>query len=229
MSETKNYSVFPAKFEILTPISPGGKDELQHIEKIGRECYQSMSNFKEDGSSYSTFLRNLIRRGHESVLEHSTLCVRFYVDRGITHEIVRHRLASYTQESTRYCNYVAEKFNNAIKVVDIYEGMKVEGNLDCKQMESIYRVWNLAMESAAKYYFKMIELGASPQIARSVLPNSTRASLTMTANYREWRHFFKLRTPKPAHPQLREVSIPLLKELQNKIPIIFDDIEVADE
>lgn len=226
MNSETCYSKSLARFEILTPISLEGKEELQHIEKIGRECYQSMSSFNSDGSSASTFLRNLIKRGHESVLEHSTLCVRFYVDRGITHEIVRHRLAAYTQESTRYCNYSAEKFDNAVKVIDIQKGMEVEGHLNSEQMDDVYAIWEEAMQNAAQSYFAMLEAGASPQIARSVLPNSTHASLTMTANYREWRHFFKLRAAKPAHPQMREIAIPLLKEVQSRIPIIFDDIEV---
>lgn len=226
MSPQKHFISAAPSFEILTKISEGAKDELQHIEKIGRECYQSMSGFKADGSSANTFLRNLIKRGHESVLEHSTLCVRFYVDRGITHEIVRHRLAAYTQESTRYCNYSAEKFDNAVKVIDIQKGMEVEGHLNSEQMDNVYAIWEEAMQNAAQSYFAMLEAGASPQIARSVLPNSTQASLTMTANYREWRHFFKLRAAKPAHPQMREIVIPLLKEVQSRILIIFDDIEV---
>lgn len=226
MNESKNFVALPASFEILTTISKGAKEELQHIEKIGRECYQSMSSFKEDGSSAEKFIKNLIKHGHESVIEHSTLSVRFYVDRGVTHEIVRHRLASFTQESTRYCNYSAEKFGNTIKVADILHGMQVEKKLDSTQMDKVYEIWETAMQNAANSYFAMLSAGASPQIARSVLPNSTLASLTMTANYREWRHFFKLRADKAAHPQLREVVIPLLKILQDLIPVIFDDIEV---
>jgi thymidylate synthase (FAD) len=226
MNESKNFVALPASFEILTPISEGAKEELQHIEKIGRECYQSMNSFKEDGSSAEAFIKNLIKHGHESVIEHSTLSVRFYVDRGVTHEIVRHRLASFTQESTRYCNYSAEKFGNTIKVADILHGMQVEKKLDSAQMDKVYEIWETAMRNAATSYFEMLDAGATPQIARSVLPNSTLASLTMTANYREWRHFFKLRADKAAHPQLREVAIPLLKVLQDLIPVIFDDIEV---
>lgn len=226
MNSGKHFVTMAPSFEILTPISEGAKLELQHIEKIGRECYQSMSNFKKDGSSASKFIKHLIRRGHESVLEHSSLCIRFYVDRGITHEIVRHRLASFTQESTRYCNYSAEKFDNAVKVIDIAGGLEEEDNVTGEEAVNILNIWEMAMENASKAYFDMLNAGATPQIARSVLPNSTRASLTVTANYREWRHFFKLRADRPAHPQMREITIPLLKELKTRIPVIFDDIEV---
>ena len=214
-------------FEILTPISEGGIEELKHIEKIGRVCYKSEGKITEDGESAKKFLKMLIDRGHEAMIEHSSLSMKFVVDRGVSHELVRHRIASFAQESTRYVNYSLEKFGNEINVIDIRNGIDLDNkmkNMNAETIEFIIREWLLAMEDAEKHYMKMIELGATPQIARSVLPNSTKTEITITANYREWRNFFKLRVPNTAHPQMREVTIPLLKELKTRLPIIFDDI-----
>ena len=219
-------------FEILTPISEGGIEELKHIEKIGRVCYKSEGNITEDGESAKKFVKMLINRGHEAMIEHSSLSVKFVVDRGISHELVRHRIASFAQESTRYVNYSLDKFGNEINVIDIRNGIILDNkmkNMDAKTIELIINEWLLAMEDAEKHYMKMIELGATPQIARSVLPNSTKTEITITTNYREWRNLFKLRVPNTAHPQMRQITIPLLKELQNKLPIIFDDIQVEEK
>ena len=166
--------------------------------------------------------------GNCAMIEHSTLSVKFMVDRGVTHEIVRHRIASYAQESTRYVNYSKDKYGNEIKVIDISNGIHLDNkmsNLNADTIAQIYGEWWSAMEDAEKHYMKMIELGATPQIARRVLPNSTATTLTMTANYREWRAFFKLRTAQGAHPQMREIACALLADLKTKLPIIFDDIE----
>ena len=170
----------------------------------------------------------LINRGHEAMIEHSSLSVKFTVDRGVSHEQVRHRIASFAQESTRYVNYSLDKFGNEINVIDIREGIALDNkmkNMDANTIELIISEWMLAMEDAEKHYMKMMDLGATPQIARSVLPNSTKTEITITANYREWRNFFKLRVPATAHPQMREVTIPLLNELKGLISIIFDDID----
>ena len=221
-------NVIKAGFEILTPVSEGGIEELKHIEKIGRVCYKSEGNITEDGESAKKFVKMLINRGHEAMIEHSSLSVKFVVDRGISHELVRHRIASFAQESTRYVNYSLDKFGNEINVIDIRNGIILDNkmkNMDSRTIELIINEWLLAMEDAEKHYMKMIELGATPQIARSVLPNSTKTEITITANYREWRNFFKLRVPNTAHPQMREVTIPLLNELKSVLPIIFDDIE----
>ncbi len=151
----------------------------------------------------------------------------FTCDRGVSHEIVRHRVASFAQESTRYVNYANDKFGNEITVIDIAPGIELDNKTNSLQTKAaIYDEWYVAMEEAEKHYLKMIELGATPQIARSVLPNSVKTNITMTGNYREWRHFFKLRTAKGAHPQMREIMVKLCKDLQSKIPIIFDDIEL---
>ena len=221
-------NILRAGFEILTPISEGGIDELKHIEKIGRVCYKSEGKITKDGESAKKFVKMLIDRGHEAMIEHSSLSVKFVVDRGVSHELVRHRIASFAQESTRYVNYSLEKFGNEINVIDIRNGINLDNkmkNMDSDTISAIMGEWCLAMEDAEKHYMKMIELGATPQIARSVLPNSTKTEITITANYREWRNFFKLRVPNTAHPQMREVTIPLLKELKRRLPIIFDDIE----
>lgn len=221
-------NILDASFEILTPISEGGINELKHIERIGRVCYKSEGNITEDGESAKKFVKMLINRGHEAMIEHSSLSVKFTVDRGVSHELVRHRIASFAQESTRYVNYSLDKFGNEINVIDIRDGIALDNkmkNMDAEIIELIIQEWLLAMEDAEKHYMKMMELGATPQIARSVLPNSTKTEITITSNYREWRNFFRLRVPNTAHPQMREVTIPLLKELKNLIAVIFDDIE----
>ena len=222
-------NIMKPSFEILTPISDGGIEELKHIECIGRVCYKSEDKISEDGETAKKFVKMLIDRGHEAMIEHSSLSVKFIVDRGVSHELVRHRIASFAQESTRYVNYSLDKFGNEINVIDINGGINLDNkmkNIDALDIADIVYEWRMAMQDAEKHYMKMIELGATPQIARSVLPNSTKTEITITANYREWRNFFKLRTASAAHPSMREVTIPLLKELKNRLPIIFDDIEV---
>ena len=223
--------IIPANYEILTPFSECGIDELKHIEQIARVCYKSEGLISENGESARKLVSNLIKAGHEAMLEHSTLAVKFTVDRGVSHELVRHRIASFAQESTRYVNYSKEKFGNEINVIDILRGIKLDAKMkqfSCDKIILILSEWINAMKDAEKHYMKMIELGATQQIARSVLPNSTKTEIVITANYREWRNFFKLRTAQAAHPQMREVTIPLLQELKTKIPIIFDDLEVSE-
>ena len=216
-----------ASYEILTPISEGGIKELQHIEKIGRVCYKSEDYITEDGESARKFVAMLIRNGHEAMIEHSFISVKLTVDRGVSHELVRHRIASFAQESTRYCNYAKDKFGAECTFIDPELGIMLDNKMKKMSGEEIALVmaeWTSAMEDAERHYMKMLELGATPQIARSVLPNSTKTEITVSTNYREWRNFFKLRTPITAHPQMREVTIPLLQELKEKIPVMFDDI-----
>ena len=218
--------IIKPSYEILTPISDGGIKELQHIEKIGRVCYKSENRIIDDGESAKKFVKMLISNGHEAMIEHSSLSVKFVVDRGVSHELVRHRIASFAQESTRYCNYSKDKFGNEITVIlpcFFDTGMGILSN------SLVYQEWKLACECAEERYFNLLKMGATPQQARTVLPNSLKTEITITANYREWRNFFKLRTAEASHPQMREVTIPLLKELKTLIPIIFDDIEVEDE
>ena len=208
--------IIKAGYEIMTPISDGGINELKFIERVGRTCYKSEDKISDDGESAKRFVRMLIRNDHGAMLEHSTLTVRFIVDRGISHEIVRHRIASFAQESTRYCNYSGGKFDGEITVVAPITHMDDEE----------YLRWRASCEEAEKAYIALVAYGATPQIARSVLPNSLKTEVIMTANYREWRNFFKLRTAKAAHPQMREVAVPLLAELKQRIPVVFDDITV---
>ena len=215
-------------FEILTPISHDGIDELKHIERIGRVCYKSEDRITEDGESAKKFVKMLIDRGHEAMIEHSSLSVRFTVDRGVSHELVRHRIASFAQESTRYVNYSLDRYGNEINVIHIEKGITLDkkmNNMDANTIAAVIEEWERAMEDAEKHYMKMIELGATPQIARTVLPSSTKTELVITANYREWRAFFKLRISATAHPQMREITIPLLEELKKRLPVIFDGIE----
>lgn len=191
---------------------------LKKIEKAGRTCYKSEDQITVD--SAKEFIKKILGAGHESVIEHEKVTVRVICDRGVSHEIVRHRLASYSQESTRYCNYSKDKFGKEITLID--PCFWKSGSDKDKEK---YAVWKESMEAAEKSYFKLIELGASAQEARSVLPNSLKTEIVMTMNLREWRHFFKLRTAQRAHPQMREIAKPLLDEFKKRIPVIFDDIE----
>lgn len=203
--------IINASYKIETPID--GAEMLKRIEQAGRTCYKSEDRITDE--SAKSFVRKLIERGHESVLEHESITVRFVCDRGVSHEIVRHRLASYSQESTRYCNYSGDRFGSGLTVIK-----------PCFLTEKTgaYTSWITAMFVAEKEYFAMLNWGCTPQEARSVLPNSIKTEVVMTANLREWRHFLKLRTAKAAHPQMRELTVPLLKELQERIPVVFDDI-----
>lgn len=193
---------------------------LNKIEQIGRVCYKSEDKIAE--GTAERFINSIIKRGHESVIEHESITVRVICDRGVTHEIVRHRIASYSQESTRYCNYMQDKFSNQIACVDISTGFHYDMNneQDLKKFET----WVEAMECAEKYYFKLLELGAKPEEARSILPNSLKTELMMTMNLREWRHFFILRTSKRAHPQMIEVAEMILQEFVNRYPLFFKDL-----
>ena len=206
-------------FEILD--APDYKDLVEKIEKIGRVCYKSEDKIVE--GSAETFIRNLLKRGHESVIEHGSITVRVICDRGVTHEIVRHRIASYSQESTRYCNYSKDKFGNQISCIDLATGFSY--NLSEENDRQKYEVWQKAMEAAEKYYFEMLALGAKPQEARSILPNSLKTELVMTMNIREWRHFMKLRVAPYAHPQIRELGSMILGEFIERYPVFFEDLE----
>ena len=184
---------------------------------MGRVCYKSEGKI-EDGSA-EKFVSALVKRGHEAMLEHESITIKFVVDRGVSHEIVRHRLASFAQESTRYCNYGKDDFGSEItfiKPIFFEDGTET------------YEMWRHSCEDAEAAYFNLLDCGCTPQEARAVLPNSLKTELVMTANLREWRHFFKLRAANStgkAHPQMLEVTRPLLDKLKWLIPIVFDDIE----
>jgi thymidylate synthase (FAD) len=204
--------IIKPSIEILDNITP--VEVLKKLELCGRVCYKSENKITDE--SAVKFISNIIKRGHESVLEHVSFSVRFICDRGVTHEMVRHRIASYSQESTRYCNYSKGQFNGEITVIEpCFLVPGTEG----------YDMWYRACQMAEQYYFSMLDWGCSPQEARAVLPNSLKTELIMTANIREWRHFLKLRTSPAAHPQMREVANMLLTELNFLLPSLFDDIE----
>ena len=203
-----------------------GIELLRQIEKVGRTCYKSEDKITDD--SAIIFAKGLIKRGHEAMIEHNAISVRFICDRGVSHEIVRHRVASYGQESTRYCNYSNDKFNGEINVIDIIQGIELDtkmSKLGPLEKRYIMDEWRLGIKSCEKRYMNMIALGATPQIARSILPTALKTEIVVTMNLREWRHFFKLRTEIVAHPQMRELTIPLLAEFKTLIPVIFDDIK----
>lgn len=206
-------NIIDSSVEIITPINQ--EEILKTIEQCGRVCYKSEDKI-EDGSA-EKFIQRIIKSGHEAVIEHYNITVKFICDRGVSHEIVRHRLASYCQESTRYCNYAKDKFGREITFIrptywkeDIYK----------------YALWENSCKVLEDVYFALIDNGATPQEARAILPNSLKTELVMTANLREWRHFLKLRTSKAAHPDMRKLAIELLEKFKATLPIIFDDIEV---
>ena len=207
----KNMHVILPSIEIIDNID--GTKIIKKIEKIGRVCYKSEGKITED--SAEKFITNIIKSGHESVIEHETISARVICDRGVSHEIVRHRIASYSQESTRYCNYSNEKFGKELTVIK-----PIFWSEDSKE----YKVWLEMMNEIEKKYNMLVAMGAKPQEARSILPNSLKTEIIMTMNLREWRHFFKLRTSLRAHPQMREVAIMILEKFKKEIPIFFDDI-----
>jgi len=179
---------------------------LQKLERCGRTAYKSEA--KTGPGTAETFVAMLKARGHWSVLEHESVSVRIVCDRGVSHELVRHRLASYTQESTRYCRYQDE-----IAVIEPL-GLTV-----CQRA-----YWRAAVEAAESSYMEMLGQGAKPEIARSVLPTCLKTEIVVTANLREWHHIFRLRTAKAAHPQMRQIMLPLLAEFRRRIPVLYDDL-----
>lgn len=184
---------------------------LRKIEWCGRISHRSEDAQATD--SWERFIPAVVlQHGDWSIVEHASASVDMLVDRGITHEVVRHRLFSFTQESTRFCNY--GKRDGSITVIQPdFE--------DSQQLKD----WQTAIGWAERQYLTLLAQKVSPQIARSVLPNSLASRIIVTGNLRNWRHFFIMRTTKEAHPQMREVTIPLLAEFKEKIPILFDDIE----
>lgn len=265
-------------FDILTDISDGGVKELKHIERCGRISYRSEDKITEDGESAKKFVAMLIRNGHESVLEHGSLTVEFTVDRAIANELVRHRLASFTQESTRYCNYSKDKFGGDVTYIlplylkrgsilfnNLEEGLKADeefqkllndpeskwaptvfdyinfkyggpGGMNEKSWDDICKFYNymsVADYSSMSYRASVGRLEektltynveSTPEETRWMLPLGLATKIVVTANYREWRHIFKLRCEKHAHPEMRRIMCSLWIVLNCKIPVVFDDI-----
>ncbi len=215
-------------YQILTPLDPIAM--LKRIEAAGRTCYKSEDRITED--SAIKFIKAILTRNHESVIEHESLSVRFICDRGVTHEIVRHRLASYSQESTRYVNYEKKGIAFVIppwvglqpcEVTDVRD----EINTAVASGHKADAEWLTIMSMSEHAYNYLIDQGWKPEQARSVLPNSLKTEIVMTANLREWRRVLSLRTSTAAHPQMREIMVPLLTELRTKIPVIFDNLEAT--
>lgn len=196
--------------EIITPIDT--EQVLRFIELCGRVCYKSEGNIGE--GSAEKLIVSMLKRGHESPIEHFSVSVRVVTDRGVSHEWVRHRIASYSQESTRYCNYSKDKFGGEITF--IRPSRLKEGTTE-------YGVWAKAMEDAEKSYFALLDMGVTPETARSVLPNSLKTEFICTMNLREWRHFFELRTAPAAHPDMRAVAVPLHEKFKKLLPVFFGD------
>lgn len=201
------------KPEVLVPLNQLEQSMIERLERYARVCYKSENN--ENAYHDPNFLSRLIKNGHESVIEHEKITVLFIIDRGVSHELVRHRVASYSQESTRYCNYNKEKYGNEITVI---EPFYFEDTAN-------YNLWKEACLFAEMSYIKLIKNNCSPQEARSVLPNSLKTEIVVTFNIREWRHFFKLRCSPAAHPQMKQVSIPLLLLFKDKLNALFEDLE----
>lgn len=219
-------------YEILTPIR--GED-LQQIERIARTCYKSEDRITGDSAvKFVTMLRD---RGHEAMLEFGTLAVRFICDRGVSHELVRHRLCSFAQESTRYVDYQRGHVEFILPpwVQSVPAGEYaitwhgVYGDPMCEPEEMINGdapwFWHCAVSERDYHVLRSHEW--QPQQARAVLPNSVKTEIVIQANYREWRHIMQLRTSRAAHPQMRELMVPLLAELQSKIPVLFDDLQAG--
>lgn len=217
-----------------------GMEIIAKIERAGRTCYKSENKISQE--SANKFIRMIINKGHESVLEHEKVTVRVICDRGVSHEIVRHRIASYSQESTRYCNYGNEGEITVIlpfwyeKIWNLKQKLEKEGSRSklyitddprlTDNTDTIrFHAWYTSCLKAEESYMLLINKGASPQEARSVLPNSLKTEIVITMNLREWRHFFRLRTSLAAHPQMREITVPMLKKFQQLIPVVFEGLE----
>lgn len=240
--------IIKAGYQVLNP----AMDDPTHIsaiyrniERAGRTCYKSEDRITDE--SAEKFVRAIVKNGHEAMLEHANMAVRFTVDRGVSHEFVRHRMASFAQESTRYCNYSGDKFGYEITVIEpcffdevpyaTKQGIvkyfaspalePIDGSLLKTAKDHQYANWYGACCAAEDSYFQMLAWGATPQEARSVLPTSLKTEIIITANMREWRHMFKLRalgtTGKP-HPQMAEVMVPLMNECILKMPALFGDL-----
>lgn len=206
--------IIKPSFEILTPINR--QEILKHLETVARTCYKSEDKITEE--SAPKMVKALIRSQHTAMIEHFSISVKMVVDRGVSHEIVRHRVASYAQESTRYCNYSQGKFGSEITVIEplFFDKNSVE-----------YSIWKDSCLQAEKAYNELIQIGRTPQEARSVLPNSLKTEIVVTMNLREWIHFFNLRavgTTGDPHPQMKEIAVMVLEKFSNELPEIFGDI-----
>ena len=214
--------ILNAKAEILFLDDQWAIDEIYaRIETAGRTCYKSENHITPESSR--KFAAMVVKNQHEAMLEHASIMVRFTVDRGVSHEIVRHRMASFAQESTRYCNYSKDKFGNELTFIK-----------PCYfETDTATAIWDALMNASEAAYMEMINnMHKTPQEARSVLPNSLKTEVVMTANIRELRHFLRLRAAAETgmpHPQMLEVAVPLYQKLVKLLPELFEDIKVPQE
>lgn len=204
--------IINASIELID--APEYTDVLRLIEMAGRTCYKSP--LSETDEQREEFVRRAIKRGHESIIEHAKVTIKIICDRGVSHELVRHRLASYTQESTRYCNYNSERFENELTFIK-----------PCfAQDNSVFMAtWKHTMNEIEATYMMLIQCGIKPEEARLILPNSLKTEIVVTMNFREWRHFLKLRTDAAAHPQMREIANMILTEFRQRYPVFVEDIK----
>lgn len=194
---------------------PTRTEALRQIEEAGRTCYKSEDKITPD--SGAKFVRMIMKRGHETVIEHVGMTVRFICNRGISHETVRHRISSLSQESSRYCDYSKGKHGSEITVInDNHKGEALE-------------VWVKVIATCEWGYMRLLVLGIKPEIARNLLPIALKTEIVMTCNMREWRHVFKLRTSPRAHPQMRQLMVPLFEEMVERIPELFEDLLPKEE
>ena len=197
-----------------------GKQIMKNLELAAKQCYRTQGNITDN--SYDHFLRSCINRGHESVLEHEKVTVRIYSDIGSYKDLTRHRHASFSVESTRYCNYSKDKFNNQLSFIKPV-------NMNIYSDSKLYDEWHNTMEMLEKAYMNMSRNGATPDQLRMILPHSTAAEYVMTANIREWRHIFELRADKHTHPSIQQVMIPLLLYFKQEMPALFDEVNYNKE
>lgn len=200
---------------LLTPLKY--EDILSLINIAGRTCYKS--DFNNDIKAQEKFVKSLINSGHESVIEHANLSFKVICDRGVSHKIVRHRLFSFSQESSRYCNYSKEKFGKEISVINpmLDKGTKA------------YEIWERGIKESEKAYFDLLNAGEKTDVARSVLPNALKTELVITGNIREWRHFLKLRTARDAHPQIRQIANMIFSIISFNYPVLVFDMSIESE
>lgn len=204
--------IIEPSFRLSTPWTPHGLTQddgirmLRFIEEQARISHRSEDRLTED--SWEKFIKVIVvDRGDWSVTEHASITATIRTERGVTHEMVRHRLASYTQESTRFVRYK-------------------EGNMEFIPPANLKNTtrWTAAMVSAEHSYRDMLENGERPQEARGVLPTNVAATIAMTTNLRNWRLFFLMRTSKETHPDFKRITIPMLAEFQKVVPLLYDDI-----
>ena len=200
--------IIPASFKIETEFD--GDKILREMELFARNCYKSEEKVSGIENTYRFVNMLLHTNKHEGILDHHIVSVRVICDRGISLEIVRHRMGAYLQESTRYCTNTHEGEIEVIEIPGLTQDQRY--------------VWESAMKDSEHYYNTLREFGCSPQIARSVLPNSLKTEIIMSLNLRSWRNFFRLRCSSNAHPQMREIAIPLLQEFKRRIPVVFNDL-----